>query len=62
MEIKIENNKATLCCGKEKCPTIEIMEGHQGAIARIKDDFGNTVWLNPDQAALIPEAIKKLNE
>ena len=57
MDIKIKNNEATLCCGREKCPVVTKESEGEFTIA---DDFGNIVQLTKDQILLVSEAAKNL--
>ena len=49
----------TLCCGKGACPELSICEDEE--TVTIKDDDGNTVTMELEQARLIGKAIDSLN-
>ena len=58
-DIKFEGNKAILCCGSKKCPSL--IKNEKGMI-EIQDDFGGKVILREDQAKLINSAIEEVNK
>jgi hypothetical protein len=57
------NNKITksviLCGGKKCCPELFITDDGK---VKIKDDYGNTVMMEKDQAKMITGAVKKLEK
>jgi len=57
--LRPEGNKIFMCCGKANCPNVEISEA--GNID-ISDDYGNKVTMKPEEARLISEAVKRLEE
>ena len=59
MNIKVENNQATLCCGrKNKCPVVKEENGN----IFISDDLGNTIKIEKEQALVISEAVKLITK
>jgi hypothetical protein len=58
-DIKFEGEKAILCCGGKKCPSL--IKNEKGMI-EIEDDFGGKVIIREDQAKLIDIAIKEINK
>ena len=56
--MKMKNGAVILCCGGKGCPELKIQDNH----VIIKDDDGKVVKMTKAQAALIPEAIKKLTK
>jgi len=58
-QINVKNGIATLCCGRGKCPELSF---HKDGDIIIKDDSGFVVRMAPDQAELIPQAIKELKD
>jgi hypothetical protein len=59
--IEINDGVATLACNcgrSKKCPTVELRDG----FAIIHDDFGGSVRIPEEQAALIPTAIYFLEQ
>lgn len=57
--LRPEGNKIFMCCGKANCPSVEIND--EGLI-EIKDDYGNSVKMKKEEAALLKDAVSKLNE
>lgn len=57
--LREEGNRIFMCCGKAGCPSVAVDE--EGLI-NISDDFGNTVKMKKEEAALIRDAVSKLNE
>lgn len=57
--LRPEGNKIFMCCGKANCPSVEIND--EGLI-EIKDDYGNSVKMKTEEAALLKDAVSKLNE
>ncbi len=57
--LKQINGGVLLCCGKAKCPMVNLQEDNQ---LTITDDDGNTVKLDRDQAKLLNQAIEQLEE
>ena len=57
--LRPEGNKVFMCCGKANCPSVEINE--EGLI-EIKDDYGNSVKMQQEEASLISNAVDKINE
>jgi len=48
-----------LCGGKKCCPELSFTEDGK---VKIKDDYGNTVMMEKDQAKMITGAVKKLDK
>lgn len=57
--LREEGNRIFMCCGKAKCPSVEVNE--EGLI-EIKDDYGNSVKMKKEEATLIKAAVSQLNE
>jgi hypothetical protein len=55
----MNGNAVILCGGKACCPELSITESGK---VKIKDDDGNTVTMDKSQAALIDQAIKKIEK
>ena len=60
MIIPINQNSVRLCCsGKKGCPTItELGDG----MVEITDDFGNKITVKKEEAALISDGVKTIQE
>jgi hypothetical protein len=60
MIIPINQNSVRLCCsGKKGCPTItELGDG----MVEITDDFGNKITVKREEAALISDGVKTIQE
>ena len=55
--LRQDGPKIFMCCGKAGCPSVEFdSEG----MVKINDDFGNTVKMNKEEAALIAGAVEQL--
>lgn len=57
--LRQEGEKFFMCCGKAGCPSVEMND--EGLI-QIADDFGNTVKMNKEEAALIAGAVEQLKQ
>jgi hypothetical protein len=57
--LRPEGNKVFMCCGKANCPSVEINEE---GLVEIKDDFGNSVKMKKEEAALIEKAVIDLSK
>jgi len=57
--LRPEGNKIFMCCGKANCPSVEI--NGEGLI-EIKDDYGNSVKMKKEEAALIEGAVEELKK
>jgi len=57
--LKQLDNGILLCCGKAKCPVINLAGDDQ---LTITDDDGNTVKMDVNQAKLITQAIDQLEK
>ncbi len=57
--LRPEGNKIFMCCGKANCPSVEIND--EGLI-QIKDDYGNSVKMKKEEAALIEKAVIDLSK
>lgn len=59
MNIEVNNNEATLCCGRKNgCPVVKKKEGK----ILISDDYGNTIQVELDQALAISEAVELITK
>ena len=54
--IRIEDGKVLLCCGKAKCPSIAKEEGSTENFI-IEDDYEGSVKLTKDQLQAVTEAL-----
>jgi hypothetical protein len=59
MELKKENNSVVLCGRGKCCPTLK---EESGDLISITDDNGNSITIKKEQAALIPKALKLLED
>jgi hypothetical protein len=59
MNMRMNGNAVVLCGGKACCPELLITEVGK---VEITDDDGNKVLMDKDQAKLITEAIKQIEE
>ena len=57
--LREEGSRILMCCGKAGCPSVSIDED---GLINISDDFGNTVKIKKEEAALLESAVSKLNE
>lgn len=57
--LKKINNGVMLCCGKAKCPVVNLEKNDQLSIV---DDDGNKVILDISQAKLLNKAIEQLQD
>ena len=57
--LKSVNGGVLLCCGKAKCPMVNLEGDNQ---LTITDDDGNKVKLDVDQAKLLSRAIDQLKD
>lgn len=55
--LREDGNRIFMCCGKANCPSVEIDE--EGLI-KIKDDYGNSVKMKKEEAALLKDAVIRL--
>lgn len=53
------NGGVVLCCGKAKCPVVNLENDEQLSIT---DDHGNKVRMDIDQAKLLNQAIDQLEK
>jgi len=53
------NGGVVLCCGKAKCPVVNLEDEKQLSIT---DDDGNKVKMDIDQAKLLTQAIEQLEK
>lgn len=61
MIIPINQNSVRLCCsGKKGCPTVT--ELADGIWVEITDDFGNKIKVKKEEAALISDGVKTIQE
>ena len=56
---RVNDNTVRLCCNGDKCPTV--MDLGNGEV-EITDDFGNKIRVKKEEAALISDGVKTLNE
>ena len=56
--LRREGNVVFMCCGKAGCPSVEF---NPEGLIEIKDDHGNTVKMEENQARLIAKAVKELS-
>ena len=55
----ISENEIKLCCGKRGCPTVtDIGDG----MVEITDDDGNKIVVKKEEAALISDGVKTLDD
>jgi hypothetical protein len=59
--IRIEEGKVLLCCGKTRCPSIAKDENSSGSFI-ITDDYEGSVKLTRDQLEAVSEALNYLEE
>lgn len=55
--LRPEGNKVFMCCGKANCPSVEI---NDEGLVEIKDDYGNSVKMKKEEAALLKDAVAEL--
>ena len=55
--LREEGNRIFMCCGKANCPSVEINEE---GLVEIKDDYGNSVKMKKEEAALLKDAVAQL--
>ena len=58
--VRINDNSVRLCCNATKgCPVItDLGDGW----VEVKDDFGNTVKVRKEEALLLSDGVKQINE
>lgn len=56
--MKIENNSVKLCCGGKACPVVKVDSDN----VTITDDYENTIEITKEQAEMINEAVKMLDQ
>lgn len=59
--IRFENGRVFLCCGKTKCPSIAKEEGSTDSFI-IKDDYEGSVKLTKEQLEAVSEALNYLDD
>lgn len=59
--IRIEEGKVLLCCGKARCPSIAKEEGATNSFI-ITDDYDGSVKLTKEQLESVSEALNYLEE
>lgn len=57
--LRPEGNKIFMCCGKANCPSVEV---NSEGLIEIKDDYGNSVKMKKEEAALIEKAVMDLSK
>ena len=55
--LRPEGNKIFMCCGKQRCPNVEIIEDE---MVQISDDYGNSVKMTKGEASLLTQAVNQL--
>lgn len=55
--LRPEGQKIFMCCGKARCPSVQVNE--EGLI-EIEDDYGNSVKMKKEEADLIKGAVSQL--
>ena len=55
--LRPEGRKIFMCCGKQKCPSVEVVED---GLIQISDDYGNSVKMKTGEASLIKQAVEQL--
>ena len=55
--LREEGNRIFMCCGKANCPSVEI---NKEGLVEIKDDYGNSVKMKKEEAALLKDAVAQL--
>jgi hypothetical protein len=55
--LRPEGNRVFMCCGKQRCPSVQFND--EGLIT-IEDDYGNSVKMKKEEAALIKGAVQSL--
>jgi len=56
--LRQEGSVVFMCCGKAGCPSVEI---NNDGMVEITDEDGNKVIIQKEEAALLPQAVEKLN-
>ena len=56
--LRQEGSVVFMCCGKAGCPSVKI---NDDGMVEITDEKGNKVIMQKDEAALLPQAVEKLN-
>ena len=59
MIIPINQNSVKLCCNKKGCPVVEDLGN---GMIEITDDFGNKIQVKKEEAALISDGVKTIQE
>lgn len=59
--IRIEDNKVFLCCGKTRCPSI-VKDQETADSYIVTDDYEGSVKLTKDQLEAVREALNYLEE
>lgn len=52
---RISDNSVRLCCGKQNCPQVTVLDN---GMVEILDDYGNTITVKKEEAALISDGVK----
>jgi len=55
--LREEGNRIFMCCGKANCPSVEV---DKDGLIKIKDDYGNSVKIKKEEAALLKDAVAQL--
>lgn len=56
---RINDNTVKLCCNGKECPTVTDLGN---GLVEIVDDDGNKITVKKEEAALISDGVKTLNE
>jgi hypothetical protein len=59
MIIPLNRNSVKLCCGKKGCPVVENLDN---GMVKITDDNGNTIIVKKEEALLIADGVKTIDE
>lgn len=57
--VRLDSNRVKLCCNKRNCP---VMEDLGNGMVKIVDDDGNFITVKKEQAVLLGDGVKALNE
>jgi len=57
--IRVSENAVRLCCFGKKCPTVTDLGN---GTVEIVDDYGNKVIMKKEEALLLSDGVKTLNE
>jgi hypothetical protein len=57
--VRLDAKRVKLCCNKKNCP---VMEDLGDGMVKIIDDDGNHIVVKKEQAVLMSDGVKALNE